>query len=131
MVRSEYSALGRLVMNQDKFNRLKIALLTGVKGKVEELKELIVKMFRDHCGNRLFILYFHPGRLGTFECIEMLDRTSFKRYNVHVNQIYRHTLQCLFSGMAEMVDVMNQEINDSVTTSNVQMSTKDNRKRSI
>lgn len=50
----------------------------------------------------------------------MLNIPLFERYNVLVNCIYRQTSKFLFSSMAGMVAVMNQDMNETVIASNVQ-----------
>lgn len=108
---------------------------TGSRENVAELKILAVKKIQDHCCNRLFTLkVFLPDHLteylGRSESLEMQDASLFGQYGVHVMHVHRHTSQFLSSSMAKM-RVNNQDMNDTVIASNMQVSPEGNRKRSV
>lgn len=103
-------------------------MLTSITDKVAELNRLVVNIYQDHCSSRIFILMFHvlnkqTEDLGTFKNSKMLDASPFERFNVHVKQIYRHTQQRLSSSTDEVVKVMEQGMNDTLTASNGQVNT--------
>lgn len=115
VVLSGYSALIRLVMNEEKSIGLKAQELTSIRYKVAELKRLSVEAFQDHCVNALFTMKLHlldhlKEDIGTFVSMWMLDASPLGQYNVHVKQVYRLTLQRLSSSMTEMVGVMNSDM---------------------
>lgn len=61
----------------------------------------------------------------------MLDVSAFERYDVHIDRDSRRTSQRLFSSPAEMVEVMNQDMLDILTTRNVKITTQGSRKHPI
>lgn len=101
--------------------------------KVEEIR---VKAFQDQCGNgrytlRCRLLHHLTEDLERFSSTDLLDASPYERYNVHIKQVYFHTSQRLSSSMGEMVEVMNQDVKESVTASSVQMEIEDNRQSSV
>lgn len=58
----------------------------------------------------------------------MRNASSFERHDTRNKQGYRHIVQCRPSSTAEIGKVMNQDMNNSVTGSIVQVSTGRNRK---
>lgn len=58
-------------------------------------------------------------------------RPTFERLYADVKCVYFHNLQRLSSGMSEIVGVINQDVNNSMTASNMQATIEGNRKTCI
>lgn len=127
VVHSDYLALIRLVIKQ------RVQSTQSYKshqhfGQSSSIENLVVEIFQDHCETGLYTLKVYIPHhltedLGRLESMKMLDASPFKRYDVLINLYYRQTSRCLSSSMAEMVQLMNQDMNNTVTADNVRVST--------
>lgn len=89
-------------------------------------------MFPDHCDNGLLtlplrLLDYQTEDLETFRSVETKEASLPEWYTVYVTGVYCHTLQRLSSNMADMVEVRNQVMIDTLTGSRVLVSTENNR----